>query len=305
MPETEHLEPVSDQLAVLRTSILDDLFKDFNQARKRWIRSLLEPLAWFSVNRFAKLMLYLDNIVSQDGFRQALQELVVHFVNDIGVLGSERIPRDGPLLIVSNHPGTIDSIAIGSKLPRDDLNIIATGFPLLKRLPFASRHLIFVDPHAPMNISGARSTIQHLKAGGAVLIFPSGRVEPDPAIMPSALDKIHNWSSSIELFLRKVPQTQVVVTIVSGVLSPIFLVNPLTRLLRGVRDPLAIAEVSQILTQMVFKNRFRVSPQIQFDIPRTVEELRGDYESIYQALIVKANQLMSDHLSVVHQVVLE
>ena len=296
MPADKSMQPDSDQLAALRTSILDDIFKDFNQARKRWIRKFLEPLAFFSIHRFAKLMLSLDNTISQDGFRQALHDLAAYFVNDIGVLGYEHIPKDGPLLIISNHPGTVDCAAIGAKLPRDDLNIIASDFPLLQRLPYASRHLIFVDPHARMNLSGARSTISHLKAGGSVLIFPSGRVEPDPAIMPDAIDKILNWSPSIEFFLNKVPQTQVVVTIVSGVLSPLFLNNPLNHLLRGIRDPLMIAEVSQVITQMMLKKRFRMNPHISFDLPQSVDDMRRDYESIYQAVIEKANQLMSDHL---------
>ena len=296
MVTSKSLEPDFDQLAALRSSILDDIFKDFNQARKRWIRKLLEPLAFFSIHRFAKLMLSLDNTISQDGFRQALHDLAAYFVNDIGVLGYEHIPKDGPLLIISNHPGTVDSAAIGAKLPRDDLNIIASDFPLLQRLPYASRHLIFIDPHARMNLSGVRSTINHLKAGGSVLIFPSGRVEPDPAIMPDAIDKILNWSPSIEFFLNKVPQTQVVVTIVSGVLSPLFLNNPLNHLLRGIRDPLMIAEVSQVITQMMLKKRFRMNPHISFDLPQSVDDMRRDYESIYQAVIEKANQLMSDHL---------
>ena len=297
MTANKFIEPDSDQLAALRTSILDDMFKDFNQARKRWIRKLLEPLAFFPIHRFTRLMLSLDNTISQEGFRRALHDLAAYFVNDIGVLGDENIPKEGPLLVVSNHPGTVDSAAIGAKLPRDDLQIIATDFPLLQRLPYASQHLIFVDQHAPMNLSGPRSTINHLKAGGSVLIFPSGRVEPDPAIMPDAIDKILNWSPSIEFFLRKVPQTQVVVTIVSGVLSPIFLNNPINHLLQGVRDPLAIAEVSQIITQMILKKRFRMNLNISFALPQTVDDLRQDYGSIYQAVIEKANQLMSDHLA--------
>jgi hypothetical protein len=152
-----------------------------------------------------------------------------------------------------------------------------------------------------MNITGVRSTIQHLRAGGSVLIFPSGRVEPDPAILPNASQALQNWSPSIELFLRKVPQTQVIVTIVSGVLSPVFLHNPLIRLWSGMRDPLAIAEVTQIFTQMILKNRFRMTPKISFDIPQTVDELRRDYESIYQAMLAKASCLMNDHLSVNYQ----
>ena len=128
------------------------------------------------------------------------------------------------------------------------------------------------------------------------MIFPSGRVEPDPAILSNARAALQNWSPSIELFLRKVPDTQVMVTIVSGVLAPIFLHNPLIRMWSGVRDPLAIAEVTQIVTQMMLKKRFRMTPRISFDIPRTVEELRRDYESAYQSILAKASNLMANHL---------
>ena len=98
------------------------------------------------------------------------------------------------------------------------------------------------------------------------------------------------------MFLRKVPETRVMVTIVSGVLSPVFLHNPLIRLWSGVRDPLAIAEVTQVLAQMILKKRFRMTPRISFDIPNTVDELRRDYENVYQSILDKASNLMTDHL---------
>jgi hypothetical protein len=284
------------QVADLRQSILDDIFKDFTHPRKKWVRSLLEPFVWFSAHRFAGMMAKFDNNISQYGLRQALSEFVTPFVRDVVIEGSDHIPQDGPLLIVSNHPGAIDGIAIGASLPRDDLCAIATSFPLLQRLPSASQRCIFIDPHAPVNLAGVRSTISHLESGGAVLIFPSGRVEPDPAILPNAREALQNWSPSIELFLRKVPETQVLVTIVSGVLSPIFLHNPLIRMWSGVRDPLAIAEVTQVITQMILKKGFRMTPKISFDIPRTVEELRREYESVYQSILEKAGNLMVDHL---------
>ena len=284
------------QVADLRQSILDDIFKDFADPRKKWVRTILEPLIWFSAHRFASLAANLDNTTTLHGFRQALREFVAPFVHDMDLNGQEHIPEEGPLLIVSNHPGAIDSIAIGASLPRDDLSILATSFPLLQRLPSASQHLIYINPHAPANLAGVRSTIKHLENGGAVLIFPSGRVEPDPAILPNARDKIQNWSPSIELFLRKVPETRVVVTIVSGVLAPIFLHNPLIGLWSGVRDPLAIAEVTQVVTQMILNKRFLMTPRISFDIPQTVSELRRDYESAYQSILAKANHLMNDHL---------
>ena len=290
------METELTRVADLRQSILDDVFKDFTDPQKRWVRTLLEPLVWFSAHRFAGMAANLDNNTTLYGFRQALREFVAPFVREIDLNGQDNIPKDGPLLIVSNHPGAIDSIAIGASLPRDDLSIVATGFPLLQRLPSASQHLIYIDPHAPTNIAGVRSTINHLHAGGAVLIFPSGRVEPDPAILPNAREKLQNWSPSIEMFLRKVPETRVMVTIVSGVLAPIFLHNPLIRLWSGVRDPLAIAEVTQVVTQMILKKRFCMTPRISFDIPHTVEELRRESQSVYQSILTKATSLMIDHL---------
>ena len=292
------------QVADLRQSILDDIFKDFTDLRKKWLRSLIEPLVWFSANRFAGMAAKFDNNITQFGLRQALSEFAAPFIQNVEIDGSQYIPQDGPLLIVSNHPGAIDSIAIGASLPRDDLNIMATRFPLLQRLPSASQRFIFIDPHAPVNLTGVRATISHLRSGGAVLIFPSGRVEPDPAILPYAQAALQNWSPSIELFLRKVPETQVMVTIVSGVLSPIFLHNPLIHLWRGVRDPLAIAEVTQVVTQMLLKKHFRMKPRISFDIPHTVSELCRDYESAYHSILAKASSLMTAHLPVAEAVVI-
>ena len=59
------------------------------------------------------------------------------------------------------------------------------------------------------------------------------------------------------------------VTSVSGVLVPIFLHNPLMRLWSGVHDPLMIAEVTQVVTQLVLRKRFRMTPRISFDTPQT------------------------------------
>ncbi len=41
----------------------------------------------------------------------------------------------------------------------------------------------------------------------AVLIFPTGRIDPDPALSPEAVHDLGKWSPSIEIILRHVPQT--------------------------------------------------------------------------------------------------
>ena len=278
------------QATTIRNLILEDVFKDFNHSSRIWLRRVLEPLLWTSANRFAEIATQFDEMVASAGFQQAIRHILARFVGKIDLYGVEHVPQEGPLLVISNHPGTYDSLA------RDDLNIIATGFPLLRRLPAASRRLIFVDPQAHLNLSVIRSTIRHLRSGGSVLIFPRGRVEPDPAVLPGALQSMQAWSPSLELFLREVPQTKALVTIVSGVFSPFFLNNPLISLSKGLHDPQAIAEVTQIAVQMLFRKWVRLTPKIFFDIPRTMDELYRDDLSLHQSIINEASLLLTDHL---------
>ena len=86
-------------------------------------------------------------------------------------------------------------------------------------LPNIAEHGIPVPYDIPSRLQTVRSTIHHLNNDGAVLLFPSGNVEPDPAVSPGAEQSLSGWSPSIELFLRRVPETISVVAIASGILS--------------------------------------------------------------------------------------
>ncbi len=282
-------------IEALRRSILDDIFKDFEHSRK-WIRKVLQPFVWPSATRFAGISARFDATVARAGFREAMRELLYDVVNEVMLYGAERVPPEGPLLIISNHPGSYDSLAIAASLPRDDLQIIATDFPLLRSLPYTSEHLIFMDPHCGANVSTARRAIRHLRSGGAVLVFPRGRVEPDPAVLPGAEEAVRAWSPSVELFLRKAPETKTQVTIVSGVLSPVFLRNPLIKLWQGLRDPQMIAEVTQLLVQMLHAKWVQLTPQISFGMPKSVDELLRSSETLYHSILTEASRLLDDHI---------
>jgi len=77
-----------------------------------------------------------------------------------------------------------------------------------------------------------RAGIRHLRDGGALLIYPSGIVDPDPDLAPGLAESIDTWSGSLDVFLRRAPQTCVVPTIVSNVLSRRYFDNPLVRIPR-------------------------------------------------------------------------
>jgi len=279
----------------LKSSLFEDMFKDLMNSRRDWLARLLRIIAGPSVTRFAEIAATFDDYVKSFGFNEAMRQITPYFVSGIRVHGEETIPTEGPLLVISNHPGTYDSIAISAALPRNDLKIVASGFPFLQRLPAASQHLIFVSTVVQERMVTVRNAIRHLQEGKSLLIFPSGRVEPDPAVLPGASLAMSTWSPSLELILRRAPDTRVLVTITSGVLSPFFVHSPLIKFWREKRDPQAVAEVIQIVTQMLFPNRVRLTPHISFDLPLTLSELVNcsEGDSIINSIICRARQKLA------------
>ncbi len=251
----------------LRQKLLDEVFKAFGMVGKHLARPLLTPLVAPAAQRFAELAARFDEDVAAHGFGEAARRLLPHFVRGIQAHGTEGVLSAGPLLVVSNHPGTIDGLAIASYLPRPDLKIVVSGVPFIRHLRATANHLIYssLDTFERMNV--VRSTIRHLQDGGAVLLFPSGGIDPDPAVMPGALEEVNNWSPSLEVILRRVPAARVLITFVSGVLHPAWARSPLTHLRRGRRNRQRVAEFLQVIQQMLFPNSLLVSPSLWFARP--------------------------------------
>jgi hypothetical protein len=277
--------------------LLEDIFKDLNSPSGKWVRRFLKPIAWPSINRFANIATSFDWYVENAGFREAMRQILPWFVSHVEVQGADNAPEEGPLLVVSNHPGTYDSLVITANLPRNDLKIIAGGFPLLRGLPHAREHFIFIEEDIHSRMAVVRAAIRHLQVGGSLLIFPSGRVEPDPASLPGAFEAMKNWSPSLDIFLRSVPQTKVLLAIVSDVLSPKFLNSPLIRLWRGMRNPQTTAEVLQVLIQMIFPGRVDLVPRLSFGLPLDIDALsdREDGAALRDTIISQAQSLLAEH----------
>lgn len=94
----------------------------------------------------------------------------------------ERIPRTGPVVVVSNHPlGGLDGIILGDLLRRRRPDVRLMANYLLRRIRFADQHMIFVDPFAAgkpaaHNIGPLRESLKHLSAGGLLGVFPGNKV---------------------------------------------------------------------------------------------------------------------------------
>ena len=96
------------------------------------------------------------------------------------------------------------------------------------------------------------------------MIFAHGEVEPDPEFMPGASESIADWSSSIEIMLRKVPQTRVVIAICSGVFLPQFIHHPLTKIRHDPAARQKLAEFLQVMHQLVAGSSEKANIHISF-----------------------------------------
>ena len=176
---------------------------------------------------------------------------IVHtFARRLEIYGAELVPRRGPLLVLSNHPGMSDAMALFTAVRRADLKVIAAERKLLRLLPNISSHLVFIpegEDESRGRMSGMRAIAAHLRRSGAALIYPAGRIEPDPLVMPDVIDALANWSESVTLFARLAPETLVLPVAVGGTISAAALRNPIPRLYRKRRDREWAAATLQVL----------------------------------------------------------
>lgn len=93
-----------------------------------------------------------------------------------------RIPAEGPVVVVSNHPfGAVEGLLLANVLRRrrPDAKILANY--LLGSIPELAEMLILVDPFggggaAARNLGPLRDCLKWLKAGGLLGVFPAGEV---------------------------------------------------------------------------------------------------------------------------------
>ncbi|MDK2981406.1 MAG: hypothetical protein PWQ55_1753 [Chloroflexota bacterium] len=249
------------------------------------------------IRHFSSLIANLDTIIGSDGIVAAAQYGLPELCRPADAQGQLHIPSSGPLVIASNHPGTYDAFSILSSMPRNDVKLIVSGVPFFRNLPHASQHFIFATHDVQQRSDVIRQSVRHLQAGGALLIFPSGRIDPDPSVLPGAVDGLQRWSRSIEVFLRKVPQANLVLTIASGVLSGKYIDHLIPRMFKNDHERRRITEFIQVISQMVKREPLDLYPKVSFAEPLSAGIFQsGDRADQSAQVLEKACQLLESHL---------
>ena len=92
------------------------------------------------------------------------------------------IPKQGPLILVSNHPfGVLDGLSLCylASLARSDFKFLAHS--TFKKIPEIAPFVLPVDFDGASsalrsNIETKKLAVKHVRSGGAIVIFPAGRV---------------------------------------------------------------------------------------------------------------------------------
>ena len=286
------------ETVALGKSVIAELVGAFGLPRTKPFLRLFWFLFRYPIIRFATLGLTFDQLVAEAGLPKASEWALTHWCSRVTARSTQDIPAEGPLLIVSNHPGTYDALIIFSQVGRQDIHWISTEIPFFNKLPHMRKHVIFASKSSALKrMSAMRSAIRHLQAGGALLYIGAGQIEPDPAVYPNAAEHIEEWLAGIDFFFRHVPGLRLMPTIVSGVVSPKWARSPITCLRRKDVDKRRLAEFGQGITQLLFPGRLMFTPYVSFGPAVTIETLRGEssQENVLPAVIARTKALLAEH----------
>ncbi len=258
------LANTNDQLEKLTRINLQDMLDNFGLSRLQRGRQLIEQVFRSPAQKFARQVIAFDRRVGETGLQSASEELLFRYANRLDVIGAEYVPSSGPVVFASNHPGMVDTLACFSSIPRADLRAVAADRTFTHSLPNIDRHLIYVPNEPAERLTAVRQVARHLQGGGAVLICPAGRIEPDPACMPGAVDALADWSDSLGLFVRRAPDTAIVPVVVSGVIQASTLRSPLIRFRRNQKDRERVAATLQLLQHTLRPSARPLNVRIEF-----------------------------------------
>ena len=243
--ETEHLEkdkffevglgvvypegagPVDVQIKLSRA----DLFKDepVKQGLAKFVNKAISPLSkLLGVNKLNVVINSILRDLSDDPYPVKLARAfdLKIFTHKSSI--EKSVPAQGPVIGIAQHPRAgVDAIAMAAILStvRKNPDTLIVLLDSLKELPGVHENAVLIDvkgtPESKQNNQRARQRIiDHLKAGGSVVMFPSGRNSGKSEITNELYDDA--WKPGIYDFIKQVPETTVVPMFVEGGLSELY-----------------------------------------------------------------------------------
>ncbi|MDO9129588.1 MAG: hypothetical protein Q7U34_06960, partial [Anaerolineales bacterium] len=148
-------------IKALSDSLIYEILNALGLPKTESLHRTLLPLFHKATDKLATIGVTFDRLVTEAGFPKAAEWALSSWCRGVKARGSQHVPADGPLLVVSNHPGTYDSLVITSRLGRDDVKFITSDILFLQKLPHAYSHFINTTLDAHNRMASARAAIRH------------------------------------------------------------------------------------------------------------------------------------------------
>lgn len=154
-----------------------------------WARrpGVLNQWAFAGVERvlgYHRLDRHFTRATKSPGEGSYFRHLVEEFELEVSLTGAglEGIPREGPVILVANHPfGGADAMAVGdlAMTRRSDSRVLSNEF--MYSVEILKPRLIPVDVYGgaeakQKNLRAMREASRHLSGGGLLVVFPAGEV---------------------------------------------------------------------------------------------------------------------------------
>jgi hypothetical protein len=162
-------------------------------------------LAWLllgpaSVAVAARLAGY-ERRIGEQGLAAASLWLLRRYYRGIDV-SAACAPRGGGLLVVANHPGLGDAMALFGWIARRDITIVTNTRPFFGVMAALKRHTIQVSGDRKGVVQAVRAMVDVLRSGRCLVLFAAGRIEPDLAFEPDAAAPLAPWSDLVGTLVR-------------------------------------------------------------------------------------------------------
>jgi hypothetical protein len=185
----------------------------------RLLRAAVKRVARGPSDRLGRTLAHFDGLISYVGLARAARAALESFGARLAIDGA--VARSGPLLVVANHPGAYDALALLAALGRDDVAFVAADRPFLRAMPGLFAHLVVVDDERVFDrVAGLRRALAWLEKGGTLIQFGAGAIEPDARFADAAAPALGSWSNGSGVLASRAALATVVPAFVAGVHSP-------------------------------------------------------------------------------------
>ena len=163
--------------------------------------------------KLEKLYNEIDSLGLRAGplWEEILRRLDINIVYDQAQI--QKVPEKGPLVFIANHPfGVVDGLILGSLGARVRNNFFVLANEVLCKDKLLNQHLLPIDfrdtkEALQTNIDTKNKSLEKLRNGDIMIIFPAGGVATAPTLLGKAEDL--DWKRFVIKVIQKTRATVV------------------------------------------------------------------------------------------------